>query len=367
MNADCCAATVLPASVVCAVVMWETLKTSTLSFLSRNKMRLPLRRAVAAPPAAPQPLMFVSEMPPVELPMLVVAVLIGAAVLAMALRWSRQSPPHPQASSAAVPLLECIRSRRSVFPRSYVDGSVPRAIMHSILEAAMWAPYHGSVPPWRFVVLGRKAMVEMQHMTLAFYDKHWRETGWANGKHGTEADYLKWRTMTEEEIHGRWGPVSFMVAIVMRRQAGSKRLPEWEEAAATACAVQNMHLQACANRGVACCASAGLDPARPLGHNKPCCRCPAISPFRCCEYVCSHPMCVVRRVALSLSALSPSRSADWSSWHDAARDSSAMASFLGMGSEDRCLGFFVVAACDPGLKDSRTRAPEAHLSVEWRT
>ena len=95
--------------------------------------------------------------------------------------------------------------------------------------------------------------------------------------------------MTEEEITGRWGTVSYvisflcllsflpaflyffflstsflpsflyflasslpsliilpstflpsfryMVAIVMQRQAGSKRIPEWEEAAATACAV----------------------------------------------------------------------------------------------------------------------------------
>ena len=105
-------------------------------------------------------------------------------------------------------------------------------------------------------------MIDMQRMTLAFYDKHWRETGWADGKHGTEADYLKWRAMTEGEIDGRWGPVSYMVAIVMRRQAGSKRMPEWEEAAATACAVQNMHVQAGAHAGLAWfLCSAGLCPA----------------------------------------------------------------------------------------------------------
>ena len=44
----------------------------------------------------------------------------------------------------------------------------------------------------------------------------------------------------------------------------------------------------------------------------------------------------------------------------------AMRAFLDMGAEDRCLGFFVVAACDPGLKDSRVRQPDAHLAVEWR-
>ena len=181
--------------------------------------------------------------------------------------------------------------------------------MDRILAASMWAPYHGSVPPWRFVVLGKRAMVDMQRMTLDFYDAHWSETGWANGKHGTRSEYLKWRAMTEDEIDGRWGPVSWMVAIVMRRQAGSVRLPEWEEAAATACAVQNMQLQACAHAGVACY---------------------------------------------------------WSSWHDAARDSEAMRRFLGMGADDRCLGFLIIAACDPRLKDGRVRRRETHLSVEWR-
>ena len=56
----------------------------------------------------------------------------------------------------------------------------------------------------------------------------------------------------------------------------------------------------------------------------------------------------------------------WSSWHDAFRDSAEMKAFLGMEDEDRCLGLFIVAACDANLKDSRRRAPEAHNSVEWR-
>ncbi len=217
-------------------------------------------------------------------------------------------PESPTAPPDAA-LLPCVRSRRSVFPRSYVDRAVERATVDRLLEAAMWAPYHGSRPPWRFVVLGRASMVEMQRMTLEYYDEHWRAVGWANGVRGTEAEYLKWRAMTEGEIDGRWGPVSFMIAIVMRRQAGSKRMPEWEEIAATACAVQNMHVQASASPGLACY---------------------------------------------------------WSSWHDAARDSDAMRAFLGMGAEDRCLGFFIVASCDPQLKDSRVRQPDSHLAVEWR-
>ena len=44
-----------------------------------------------------------------------------------------------------------------------------------------------------------------------------------------------------------------------------------------------------------------------------------------------------------------------------------MCAFLGMDREDCCLGFFMVAACDPALKDSRTRSRETHLAVEWRS
>lgn len=55
------------------------------------------------------------------------------------------------------PLLACVRNRRSVFPRDYAEGAEPvsREEMGRLLEASMWAPFHGSVPPWRFVVLGK--------------------------------------------------------------------------------------------------------------------------------------------------------------------------------------------------------------------
>jgi nitroreductase len=241
---------------------------------------------------------------------LVVSTILLTIGVTLLLLWRRRRPPEPTSTSGAPPgVLPCIRARRSVFPRSYVERDVAASEVQLLLDAAMWAPFHGSRPPWRFVVLGKDSMQRMQRLTLDFYDTNWRTTGWANGKHGTEEQYCAWRAMTADEISGRWGPVSFMIAIIMRRQAGSVRLPEWEEAAATACAVQNMHIQAGALGGLACY---------------------------------------------------------WSSWHDAMRDSPEMGSFLGMHVEDRCLGFFMVAACDPALKDGRHRDRQTHLCVEWR-
>ena len=100
-----------------------------------------------------------------------------------------------------------------------------------------------------------------------------------------------------------------MIAIIMRRQSGPKRLPEWEEAAAVACAVQNMHIQ---------------------------------------------------------STKFPQLACYWSSWHDAVRDSLEMKTYLKMDSEDKCLGFFMIAhAKRSNQKDRRKRDPSL-MAVEWR-
>ena len=97
-----------------------------------------------------------------------------------------------------------------------------------------------------------------------------------------------------------------MIAIVMRRQAGRKRIPEWEEMCATACAVQNMHIQASTDPNLACY---------------------------------------------------------WSSWHSKARDSEEMKEFLEMEDEDKCLGFFIVAT----TKKRFTKRPlRTRPSTEWR-
>jgi nitroreductase len=191
-----------------------------------------------------------------------------------------------------------------VFPRDFDPVErVDDATVTRLLEAAMWAPFHGPVPPWRFVVLARDdggGIDELLARTVAFYDRTWPEH-WAS-----EREYAAFR---EKKLdRERWSAVSFMIAIVARRQAGSKRMAEWEEHAATACAVQNMQIQATAERDVACY---------------------------------------------------------WSSWHKEFRDSDDMAAFLRLDKEDRCFGVLVVAklASAAPRKDLRTRTMAEH--VEW--
>lgn len=205
-------------------------------------------------------------------------------------------------------VLSCIRNRRSVFPSKYLRNPPPLdpMIVQSLLDAALWGPFHGKCysgckHPSKFVVLGQSSMVEMQQLTLRYYDVHWK-MHWK-----TYEDYQSWRKRTSEEITGRWGPCAYMIAIVMQRQTGPKRLPEWEEAAAVAASVQNMHLQ---------------------------------------------------------STKFPQLACYWSSWHDAARDSNEMKEFLKMDSEDKCLGFFIVAQAEP-FRDRRSRDRDL-MAVEWR-
>lgn len=217
-------------------------------------------------------------------------------------------------------VLPCIANRCSIFPSRYLRNPPPldNAIIQSLLDAAICGPFHGKCyagndHPSRFVILGKQAMVEMQNLTLDYYDQHWTQVGWGSGSTGSLEEYNAWRAMTQSEITGRWAPCSHMIAIVMRRQSGPRRLPEWEEAAAVAASVQNMHLQ---------------------------------------------------------STKFPQLACYWSSWHDAARDSDEMKAYLGMEKEDKCLGFFVVAQkdkyCRGNSNDGRRKVKNRSMQIEWR-
>ena len=88
-------------------------------------------------------------------------------------RKSHKKPKLHGFSADVKPVLPCIRNRRSVFPKNYSQQDVCANVMRSLLDAAVYAPYHGrsaaKSPPARFVVLGKKAMVDMQQLTLQFY------------------------------------------------------------------------------------------------------------------------------------------------------------------------------------------------------
>jgi nitroreductase len=109
---------------------------------------------------------------------------------------------------------------------------VPRAAVDRALDAANWAPTHGKTEPWRFVVFEGESI--QQFLTLK------REGIQATVTGAEQAAALEKAAKKEKDARR----CSHIIAICCKRVANSKGalMPEWEECAAVACAVQNMHL-----------------------------------------------------------------------------------------------------------------------------
>lgn len=120
-----------------------------------------------------------------------------------------------------------IEHRRSVYPRQYNDKPIKQVDIEQVLEAANWAPTHKRTEPWRFKVIRGEKLEEFG----AYLAEKYKETA----KKFSERKYKK--------IKNKCLQSSCVIAICMQRDA-KERIPEWEEVASTAMAVQNMWLTA---------------------------------------------------------------------------------------------------------------------------
>ncbi|MFN0034063.1 MAG: nitroreductase [Saprospiraceae bacterium] len=128
---------------------------------------------------------------------------------------------------------ELMRSRRAVFPKFYIPGKpIDRPILEQLLENANWAPTHKRTEPWRFRVFhSEQSRQRLSDYLSDFYKKN------------TPAEQF-----SEEKMKGaganplRAGAV---VAVVLRPDPAAN-LPEFEEIASVAMAVQNMWLSCAA-------------------------------------------------------------------------------------------------------------------------
>lgn len=119
------------------------------------------------------------------------------------------------------------RSRRSVFPDQFVAGrQVEDAIIKEIITNAIWAPNHGKEEPWRFTVFSGKGLSTLAAFQSELYKKE-------SGDNFKELTYQK---LLENPLKA-----SHVIAIGMKRST-NKNIPESEDIAAVACAVQNMYL-----------------------------------------------------------------------------------------------------------------------------
>ena len=170
-----------------------------------------------------------------------------AVVLLLLVRALRKKTAEASGGAGGMPTplqtLTLIRNRRSVNPKDYLDAEgnpVTLNELHTMLEAANWAPTHQKTEPWRYVVMsGQDAIIKY----LAFLDDWYTERS-----HLLPEDTVQKFRAKLEDILAKWPTrVSHLVLLVMKRQAKKdKLLPEWEEICATAMAVENFHLQATA-------------------------------------------------------------------------------------------------------------------------
>lgn len=122
-----------------------------------------------------------------------------------------------------------IKDRRTIYPKDYSDRKVQKEIIESILNNAIWAPTHGKTQPWRFRVYMNEGRQKLSDLFVEQYQQH------------TSKD--NFRLSSEKKLKERPLQASVVIGVWMERQK-EEQIPEIEEIAATACAIQNMLLTA---------------------------------------------------------------------------------------------------------------------------
>lgn len=126
-------------------------------------------------------------------------------------------------------LLELIKSRRAIFPTQYNDRAIEKKDIEMLLEAANWAPSHKKTEPWRFTVMQGESLARLGEHLARVYKAIIPDE--------------KRSIFKENKLRENPTKAGAVIAICMQRDL-KERVPEWEEIAATAMAVQNLWLMA---------------------------------------------------------------------------------------------------------------------------
>ncbi|MGB5941701.1 MAG: nitroreductase [Leeuwenhoekiella sp.] len=128
-------------------------------------------------------------------------------------------------------ILETIAARRSVFPEQFTKEPIPKEKIELLLQAANWAPTHRKTEPWRFKVCQGEAIGNLAD----FLAEKYKET----------TPPKKFSEFKMKKTKAKPRMAAAVIAICMQRDP-RESLPEWEEIAAMAMAVQNLWLAATA-------------------------------------------------------------------------------------------------------------------------
>ncbi len=126
--------------------------------------------------------------------------------------------------------LRLIQSRRNVSPRRLVEPGPTQQQLDDILSAAAAAPDHGSLMPWRFVVVPlNKRHVLAEAFALALVDRD----------PGATLDQI-------EAAREKAYRAPFLMLAIVQLGAAGQAIPDAERLVSLGCAVQNILLAATA-------------------------------------------------------------------------------------------------------------------------
>lgn len=125
-------------------------------------------------------------------------------------------------------LSSIIKHRRSIFPASFIKKEISITSIEHILESANYAPTHKLTQPWRFVVIRKEGKARLGETLARLYKEKVGVDQFLQKKYDSFAQ------KTEQ--------ADCILAINI--QFHPDKVPNWEEVASVACAVQNIALTA---------------------------------------------------------------------------------------------------------------------------
>lgn len=124
-----------------------------------------------------------------------------------------------------------LRERSSIYPPMYTDTPIERSVIEDILENANWAPNHRKTEPWRFKVFRGNARQQLANALSSAYRNKTTDATFSE---------KKFKKISTNPLKA-----DTVIVLCMQRDP-DESLPEWEELAAVAMAVQNLWLSATA-------------------------------------------------------------------------------------------------------------------------
>ena len=131
---------------------------------------------------------------------------------------------------------EIIRKRRAIYPSQFESGNIDDSIIKLLLENANTAPTHKLTQPWFFKIYkGKFKDILAEEMIISYKEFYGKELI---------------STFKKKKIFEKCKQSNCIISVFMKRDPNNS-VPEWEEIAATAMAVQNIWLT-CAAKNIGC-------------------------------------------------------------------------------------------------------------------